>query len=242
MPIDTPRHIAIIMDGNGRWAAARKQPRAVGHEQGARTAAAAFRQCHDRGIEELTLYAFSFANYRRPQAEVDHLMDLCAGFAEEHRDEFVERGIRLCTIGERDELRTPTRRALEETIAATAHGESMSLCLAIGYGSRNDLVGAVRALAARAQAGLLLPEEIDESTLRGFMTTEALSDPDLVIRTGGERRLSDFLLFESAYAELFFADVMWPDFDAALLDEAIAAYTKRQRRYGRTTAQLAASA
>ncbi len=242
MQTDKPRHIAIIMDGNGRWATAQGKTRAFGHEQGARVAAEAFRLGQERGIEQLTLYAFSFANYRRPQAEVDHLMSLCGRFAEDHRDEFVERGIRLTVIGELEDLPSAARRAIENTIAATAKGTAMTLCLAIGYGARNDLVGAIRALTARAYAGLLLPEEVDETTIRSFMTAGSLRDPDLVIRTGGERRLSDFLLFESAYAELFFSDHMWPDFNAELLDQAISAYARRDRRYGQIGEQLANSA
>jgi undecaprenyl diphosphate synthase len=238
----TPKHIAIIMDGNGRWAAAHDQPRAAGHRTGVEAAARAFRGCHDRGVAHLTLYGFSFANWRRPEEEIALLMDLCREFTEQHRDEFVERSIRLRVIGDLEELPTATRHAVESAMEATQDGDAMTLTLALGYGGRNDLVGAVRAIAARAQAGLLLPEEIDEASLRSFLTTDPLPDPDLVIRTGGEKRLSDFLLFESAYAELFFAEIMWPAFDDTLLDAAIGAYQRRERRYGRTGEQLAESA
>jgi undecaprenyl diphosphate synthase len=169
-------------------------------------------------------------------------MSLCGRFAESHREELVQRKIRLTVIGELEDLPSASRRAIEATIAATAEGTAMTLCLAIGYGGRNDLVGAIRALTARACAGLLLPEEIDEKTVRSFMTASGLRDPDLVIRTGGERRLSDFLLFESAYAELFFSDHMWPDFNAELFDRAISTYAHRDRRYGQTGEQLATSA
>ncbi len=237
-----PEHIAIIMDGNGRWAAAHGEPRAVGHRTGVKTATKTFIACHDRGIAHLTLYAFSFANWRRPQEEIDLLMALCQQFVEDNQAQFIERSVRLQVIGDLEELPTATRRAIEAGVDATKNGESMTLTLALGYGGRNDLVGAVRAIAARAQAGLLLPEEIDETSLRSFLTTDALPDPDLVIRTGGEKRLSDFLIFESAYAELFFAELMWPAFDETVLDEAIAAYERRERRYGRTGAQVAASA
>jgi undecaprenyl diphosphate synthase len=235
---NTPKHIAIIMDGNGRWARARELERHEGHRQGATKAALAFRACHERKVDHLTLYAFSYSNWKRPQAEVDLLMQLCGEFCGDNRAELVERGIRLQMIGELEELPTRTRHEVETTIADTEAGSAMVLTLALGYGGRNDLVGAVRAIAARAQAGLLLPEEIDEQALRAFMTTAAIPDPDLVIRTGGEQRLSDFLLFESANSELYFSGKMWPDFDERVLDEAIEAYGRRQRRFGHTAEQL----
>jgi len=237
-----PRHIAIIMDGNGRWARARGLERSKGHEQGVRAAELTYRACQERGVPHLTLYAFSYANWMRPQEEVDMLMRLCGEFAEGNRQEFVRRGIELRVIGDLEELPTRTRRQVEETVEATKGGERMSLTLALGYGGRNDLVGAVRAIAAHAQAGIMLPEEIDEESIRSFMTTSDLPDPDLVIRTGGEKRLSDFLLFESAMSELFFSDLMWPEFTEKVLDKAIAAYGRRQRRFGRTPEQIAAGA
>jgi len=246
---DKPRHIAIIMDGNGRWARARGLERAAGHEQGVEAASLAYRACHERGVEHVTLYAFSHANWKRPQSEIDMLMRLCAKFCDEQHEEMSSRGIRLRAIGDLEELPTTTRHAVERAIEATdkaasqrADGSSMVLTLALGYGGRNDLVGAVRAIAARAHAGILLPEEIDEHAIRSYLTTDQLPDPDLVIRTGGERRLSDFLLFECANAELFFSELMWPEFDEATLDAAITAFGRRQRRFGRTADQLASSA
>ena len=238
MHSNQPTHIAIIMDGNGRWARAQQQPRSAGHQQGADRAALAFRACHDRGIEHLTLYAFSHSNWKRPSDEVEMLMELCGDFAERHSAELCERGIQLRVIGDLEELPTATRRRVETTVEATRNGDSMVLTLALGYGGRNDLVGAVRAIAARAHAGIMLPEEIDLNAIRGFMTTSHIPDPDLVIRTGGEKRLSDFLLFESSNSELFFSDIMWPDFDEQVLTEAMATYERRQRRFGRTTEQL----
>ncbi len=236
-----PKHIAIIMDGNGRWARARGLERSAGHEQGVQAAERAYRACDERRVDHLTLYAFSYANWNRPQEEVDMLMRLCGEFCARNRDAFLARGIRLQVIGDLEELPTATRHEVERTQRATREQSRMVLTLALGYGGRNDLVGAVRAIAARAHAGLLLPEEIDESAIRGFMTTSALPDPDLVIRTGGEKRLSDFLLFESAMSELFFSNVMWPDFDEEVLDKAIAAYQRRQRRFGRTPEQIASA-
>jgi undecaprenyl diphosphate synthase len=237
-----PSHVAIIMDGNGRWARAQGLPRSAGHESGVEAAVRAFRACHERHVEHLTLYAFSYSNWNRPSDEVDMLMRLCGEFCEKHRDELALRGIRMQVIGDLDELPTATRHRVEATVAATAACERMLLTLALGYGSRNDLVAAVRAIAAHAQAGMLLPEEIDEDAIRRFLTTSDTPDPDLVIRTGGEKRLSDFLLFECAMSELFFSDVMWPEFDERVLDEAIAAFSRRQRRFGRTPEQLAQGA
>jgi undecaprenyl diphosphate synthase len=205
-----------------------------------------YRACSERRVAHLTLYAFSYANWNRPDDEVAMLMRLCGEFCANNEDEFVARNIRLRVIGDLEELPTTTRhqveQAMEQSAAASRDGARMVLTLALGYGGRHDLIGAVRAIAARAHAGIMLPEEIDEDSIRSFMTTSKLPDPDLVIRTGGERRLSDFLLFESAMSELFFSDVMWPDFDTAILDEAIAAYGRRQRRFGRTPEQLAEGA
>ncbi len=236
------RHVGIIMDGNGRWARGRGLERSAGHERGVEAATHAFRACYERGVDHLTLYAFSHSNWKRPKDEIDMLMRLCGEFCSQNQAEWVARGVRLQVIGDLEELPTATRRAVESAVAATATCDRMVLTLALGYGCRNDLIGAVRAIAARAQAGMILPEEIDERSIRSFMTTDRIPDPDLIIRTGGEKRLSDFLLFESANAELFFCDAMWPDFTEAMLDEALAAYSRRQRRFGRTAEQVAQGA
>ncbi|MFO0755145.1 MAG: polyprenyl diphosphate synthase [Byssovorax sp.] len=235
-----PRHIAIILDGNGRWAAQRGLPRTAGHEQGASAVRLAVRSCCDRGIETLTLYAFSVNNWSRPKDEVDALMRICTEFADGEREDLVRRGVRVQIVGELDDVPTKTRRSMDRLVEETASGTKMTLALALNYGGRRDMVNAMRALAVRARAGLVIPEEITEESLRSYLTTSPLPDPDLIIRTGGERRLSDFLLFECAYAELYFAEEFWPDFSEATLDDAIAAYGRRQRRYGRTSAQLAA--
>jgi undecaprenyl diphosphate synthase len=234
-----PQHIALILDGNGRWATQRGLARTEGHKEGLHAVRRAVRACRERGVRYLTLYAFSAANWSRPKDEVDGLMHICREFAESEHDELVERGIRVEVVGELDELPTPTRRATERLVRDTAGGEHMTLALALSYGGRRDMVNAMRALAVRARAGLLIPEEIDETSLRSFLTTSTMPDPDLVIRTGGEQRLSDFLLFESAYAELFFSETLWPDFDETTLDAALAAFARRQRRYGRTGEQVA---
>jgi undecaprenyl diphosphate synthase len=235
-----PRHVALILDGNGRWAARRGLPRTQGHEHGANAVRTAVRGAHERKIAFLTLYAFSVNNWSRPKDEVDALMRICTEFAEGEREDLVRRGIRVTIVGELDDVPTRTRRAMERLIKDTAPGRHMTLALALNYGGRRDMVNAMRALAIRARAGLVMPEEIDESSLRSFLTTGELPDPDLIIRTGGEKRLSDFLLFESAYAELFFTETYWPDFTEATLDEALAAYARRQRRYGKAESQAAA--
>lgn len=237
-----PNHIAIILDGNGRWAAARGLPRTRGHEHGAKAVRLAVKSCRERGVRFLTLYAFSVANWSRPKDEVDSLMRICTEFAETERAPLRERGVAVQIIGDIDDVPTRTRRAMERLVEETAGGKEMTLALALSYGGRRDMVNAMRALAVRARAGLVIPEEITEDSLRSYLTTSSMPDPDLIIRTGGERRLSDFLLFEAAYAELFFTETLWPDFSDATLDDAIAAYGQRQRRYGRTDAQIRAAA
>src|SRR5689334_9751480 len=237
-----PRHIAIILDGNGRWAAQRGLPRTRGHETGAKAVRVAVRGCRERGIKYLTLYAFSIANWSRPKEEIEGLMRICTEFAEGERADLVERGVAVRIVGDLDDVPTKTRRAMERLVEDTSGGKAMTLALALSYGGRRDMVNAMRAIAVRARAGLVIPEEITEDSLRSYLTTSAMPDPDLIVRTGGERRLSDFLLFEAAYAELFFSETLWPDFDESTLDEAIAAFGRRQRRYGRTEAQIRAAA
>lgn len=233
-----PKHVAIILDGNGRWAAARGLPRTRGHQHGAQAVRLAVRACHDRGIPYLTLYAFSVANWSRPKEEIDALMRICQEFAEGEHDDLIRRGIAVQVVGDLEDIPTPTRRAMERLVEDTAQGTSMTLALALSYGGRRDMANAMRALAIRAKAGLVIPEEINETSLRNFLTTSAMPDPDLIIRTGGDKRLSDFLLFEAAYAELFFTDTLWPDFTEQTLDEALAAYAGRQRRFGKTGEQV----
>jgi undecaprenyl diphosphate synthase len=235
-----PGHIAIILDGNGRWAETRSMPRTAGHEHGAGAVRTAVYGCHERGVKTVTLYAFSAANWKRPKGEVDTLMRLCAEFAENELEELVKRGIEVRVIGDLDDLPTRTRRATEILVESTRGGSRMKLALALSYGGRQDMVSAIRQIAIRARAGLVIPEEVNERSIRGYLSTGDLPDPDLVIRTGGERRLSDFLLFECAYAELFFTETLWPDFTEKTLDEAIGAFARRQRRYGRTGEQVKA--
>ncbi len=225
-----PDHVALILDGNGRWATARGWPRSRGHEAGAVTVRKTVRDLLERKVPYVTLYAFSAQNWSRPKEEIDVLMRMVLEFADEERAAYAAAGIQVIAVGDLDELPTPTRRAVERMVEETKDGTRMKLALALSYGGRRDVVGAMRAIAVRARAGLLIPEEIDESSLRTFLSTSPMPDPDLIVRTGGDRRLSDFLLFEAAYAELFFTETLWPDFDAATLDLALAAYGRRKLR------------
>jgi undecaprenyl diphosphate synthase len=233
-----PKHVAIIMDGNGRWAKARGLDRCEGHAEGARAVRDAVETAARVGIEYLTLYAFSVANWARPIGEVEALMRLLVDFARQERAELRQNGISVNVIGNLEDLPTVTRHAVEDLIAYTSDGSRMTLTLALSYGGRQDIIEAARALAVRARAGLVLPEEIDESFFQREMTTAALPDVDLLIRTGGETRVSDFLLFESAYAELVFLPIMWPDFTPQTLLDALAIYAQKERRFGKTSEQV----
>jgi undecaprenyl diphosphate synthase len=241
---EIPRHVAIIMDGNGRWAKHRGLERSSGHDEGARAVREVVRACRERGVRYLTLYAFSLANWSRPKLEVEALMKLLVRFAEREAAELKEKIINVNVIGDLDELPTTTRLAVEGLIEFTnqlPEGKTepaMTLSLALSYSGRRDIVDAMRSIAARARAGLLLPEDIELGTFRSHFTTRHLPDVDLMIRTGGEQRLSDFLLAESAYAELYFTDVLWPDFTADNLLDAFAVFSGRERRFGRTGEQL----
>lgn len=237
-----PQHVAVIMDGNGRWAKMRGLPRPEGHARGANAVREVVRTCRELGIRYLTLYAFSLANWARPKEEVDALMRLLVHFAEREAAELRERNIAVRVVGQVEDLPPATRAAVERLLERTAPppgtAPAMTLSLALSYSGRRDIVMAARALARRAMRGEILPEAIDEQTLVSVMTTSGLPDVDLLIRTGGEQRLSDFLLFESSYAELYFSDVLWPDFTASHLRKAFEAFAGRERRFGRTGDQL----
>jgi len=233
-----PEHVAIIMDGNGRWAKARGLKRYEGHAEGARAVRDAVETSARVGIKYLTLYAFSVANWARPQIEVRALMRLLVEFAKKERAELRQLGIRVNVIGSLDDLPIATRHAVEDLIAYTKEGTGMTLTLALSYGGRQDIVDAARSLAVRARAGLVLPEDIDEEFFQSHMTTHALPEVDLLIRTGGETRVSDFLLFESAYAELVFLPIMWPDFKPRTLLDALQIYATKERRFGLTSEQV----
>lgn len=240
-PTLLPKHVAIIMDGNGRWAQARGLKRTEGHTRGADSVRETVRASRSLGVEYLTLYAFSVANWNRPDGEVRALMQLLAHFADSEKFELKERGIRLNVIGELEELPHAARTAVENAMAYTADCSQMVLSLALSYGGRSDIVTAARALAIKVRAGLLLPEQIDEQRFQAEMSTHILPPVDLLIRTGGESRVSDFLLFESAYAELIFLPIMWPEFGENTMREVLEVYKQRERRFGLTTDQIAAA-
>ncbi|HEX6998438.1 MAG TPA: polyprenyl diphosphate synthase [Gammaproteobacteria bacterium] len=235
-----PRHVAVIMDGNGRWARRRALPRQAGHQAGIKPVRATVEACAESGIRTLTLFAFSSENWRRPADEVRGLMSLFVDALEREVAELDANGIRLKFIGDlaalNPKLRDATRAAEERTRA----NERMDLVVAVAYGGRWDVVQAARTLAARAAAGLLDPAAIDEQTFAAALQTAQCPPVDLLIRTGGEKRISNFLLWDIAYAEVFFSDVLWPDFTAAELRRAFEFYAHRQRRFGRTGDQIEA--
>ncbi len=237
-----PRHVAIIMDGNGRWARTRGWVRTKGHHEGAEGVRRTVRHARERGVEWLTLFAFSSQNFGRPSYEVNELMRLLEAFLVEERQEMLDNGIRLTAIGEREFLPERVRSVLAETEAATAHCTDMRLVLAVSYDGRRDMVKAVKRLASLAAKGQLLPADLDETDVMEALSTWEAPDVDLLVRTSGELRLSGFLPFEACYAELHFVDKLWPDFDEADLDEALEEFSRRQRRFGLTDHQIAAGA
>lgn len=234
-----PRHVAVIMDGNGRWATQRGLPRQAGHNEGAKAVREVVRGCRKAGVEFLTLYAFSVANWKRPKTEVNALMRLFIYFAEREVDELVEQQIRVDVVGRPQDLPPATRQALEKLMDQTRGGTKMCVSVALSYGGRRDLVDAVQSIARDIERKHLRADEVDEALIRQRLSTSALPDPDLLIRTGGECRLSDFLPFESVYTELYFPKVLWPEFTEQDLYKAFESYANRERRFGMTSQQLA---
>ena len=232
LPGDRPRHVAIIMDGNGRWARQRGLPRIEGHRRGVATVRRITEHAARLGIEQLTLYCLSSENWRRPEAELQFLMHLLEQYMIEERSLLMRERIRLAMIGRREGLPASTLAALDHTVELCAANDGMRLCLAINYGGRGELVDAARRLAAEVRAGRLDPAAIDEETFAAALDTAGMPDPDLLIRTAGELRVSNFLLWQISYAELWVTDVCWPDFTEAHLDEAFAAFARRDRRFG----------
>lgn len=230
-----PHHLAIIMDGNGRWASRRGLARVEGHEAGVKAARGVYRHCRRLGIGHLTLYAFSKENWLRPKDEVEFLFGLVTRFfTRKELRELMDLDIRLQVLGELDGLPLVTRKVLESNMAKTAGNSSMVLNLALNYSGRDEIVRAARLLLQKGTR----PEEITEEAFAGQLYTAGQPDPDLVVRTSGEFRLSNYLLFQSAYAELYFTETLWPDFDEAELDKALEEYARRQRRFGRTGDQV----
>ncbi|GAC1309630.1 MAG: isoprenyl transferase [Vulcanimicrobiaceae bacterium] len=227
-----PRHVAIIMDGNRRWARARGLPSVDGHRAGAIALRATVEAAARIGLECLTVYAFSEENWRRDVAEVGLLMELVRHFAEREAAELARKNVCVRAIGRTAGLPAATRVAVETLVAATAHCRGMRLNLALNYGARTELCDAIKALAIDVKGGKLAPEAIDDDSVAKYLYTAGLPDPDLLIRTGGELRVSNFLLYQIAYAELWATTTPWPDFDEALLRHALAEYASRQRRFG----------
>ena len=227
-----PRHIAIIMDGNGRWARQRGLPRIEGHRHGVASVRRIIEECTRLGIEQLTLYSFSSENWKRPQEEIDFLMHLLQQYMIEQRGPIMKHQLRVTVIGRRAGLPDETLREIDKTVALSSQNTGLGVCLAINYGSRAELVDAVREIAQKVRAGQLASEQIDERTLDAHLYTAGMIEPDLLIRTAGEMRVSNFLLWQISYAEIWVTDICWPDFTEAHLHEAIRNFASRDRRFG----------
>ncbi len=241
-PKSIPRHVAIIMDGNGRWAQARGLSRFEGHRAGLDACRAVVRAAHETGVKVLTLYAFSLENWNRPKPEVDELMRLLEHYLDEEIDEVMRNGIQVRAIGRRDRLPASVAKKIDETVERTRENREMQLVFGISYGGRAEIVDAARKLLDDAEHGKVDPERLDEKTFAAYLYDPELPDPDLLIRTGGESRVSNFLLWQIAYTEIYMSDVMWPDFRKSHLVEALGDYQQRERRYGMTSAQLRSGA
>ncbi len=239
--IDTsriPRHVAIIMDGNGRWAKSRSMERSAGHVQGVETVRRITEIASEIGVSYLTLYTFSTENWNRPQDEVDTLMHLIVTAIERETPDLIKNNVRLTMIGESSRMPELARQRLEKCIADTSHCTGLTLILAISYSSRWEITEAVRLIAAKAAAGLLDPQQITDDTITDNLSTAGIPDPDLLIRTGGDMRVSNFLLWQIAYSEIFITDTYWPDFSKEDFCKAIIQYQSRERRFGLTSEQI----
>jgi undecaprenyl diphosphate synthase len=231
-PAPMPRHVAIIMDGNGRWAKARGLPRTAGHRRGVETVREVVRGAGELGIAYLTLFGFSTENWKRPADEVDFLMGLLRHYMRSELDTLAKEGARLRVIGDRDGLPRDIATMIGEAEMRTRSNARINVTIALNYGGRADIVRAAQRLAERVAAGTLAADAIDETALTRELLTAEIPDPDLLIRTSGEQRISNFLLWQSAYAEMLFVDTLWPDFGKAQLAAAVAEYSRRERRYG----------
>lgn len=229
---NVPRHVAIIMDGNGRWAAKRGLPRAAGHRAGAEVVRTTLKSAVKAGVQVLTLYAFSSENWRRSEDEISDLKGLMGYYLERELEELAREGVQLRLMGDHTAFGPQLVSRLEQAIQRTADNERLILVVALNYGSRAEIAGAARALATKAAAGQIDPSEIDEDAFAAELVTHGLPPLDLLIRTSGEKRLSNFLLWQAAYAELVFTDTLWPDFDEAAFNAALQEFAGRQRRFG----------
>jgi undecaprenyl diphosphate synthase len=234
-PVRMPEHVAVIMDGNGRWAKQRGLPRVEGHARGVQSVRATVEECCRLGVRQLTLYCFSSENWKRPQNELDFLMALLEQYLIEERAEILRENIVFRTIGRRSDLSDAVLQQIDDNVRLSAKNTGMVLCLAINYGSRTELIDAFQKLARAAREGTLDPEAIDEATVDGALYTAGMPDPDLLIRTAGEMRVSNFLLWQISYAELWVTELCWPDFDRDTLRQAFRDFARRERRFGGLT-------
>jgi undecaprenyl diphosphate synthase len=230
---EPPAHIAIIMDGNGRWAKKRLLPRVMGHREGTKATKKIVRACGELGVKYLTIYVFSSENWERPLPEVDALMNLLVDMVRQEIQDLMDNNVRLCALGNLNKLPDVTRKELEWGIERTRNNTGLQLNLAVSYGGREEILDAARALAEKAKRGEIDPEAIDERAFRAQMYLPDVPDPELLIRTGGDQRISNYLLWQIAYTELVVTPTLWPDFDKAGLVEAIEEYQSRQRRFGK---------
>ena len=233
-----PKHVAIIMDGNGRWANLQGKSRVKGHQQGARTVRDIVEEAKSQGVKYLTLYAFSKDNWSRPKEEVNILMKLLVTSLKKEYNRLINNNIRLQSIGEVNDLPTPVKNELNYVIIKTKNNTGMVLTLAINYGGKEELTEAMKTIAFKVKNSIISPEKVDQSTINQHLYTRDLPAVDLLIRTSGEERISNFLLWHIAYAELYFTDTLWPDFKKEDLHKAIVDYAKRERRFGKTSQQL----
>lgn len=236
--MNIPKHLAIIMDGNGRWAKARGHNRFFGHVRGARVAKSVIEECARLKLPYLTLFAFSTENWFRPPQEVSFLMSLLARRLRKERTLLMAQNIRFRTIGDLGRLPVHVRSEVLQTVEATSHNSGMILTFALSYGGRQEIVQMAKALVEKAKSGQLNPEDVTESLISESLSSSFLPDPDLIVRTSGERRISNFFLWQTAYSEIFFEDLAWPDFSLENLHEALQLFGHRERRFGRTSAQV----
>ena len=227
-----PRHIAVIMDGNGRWAQQQGFPRIEGHRRGVASVRRTTEECSRLGIEQLTLYCLSSENWKRPQAELDFLMHLLQQYMIEERTTIMRQNIRVAMIGRREGIPDDALQEIDKTVAMSRENTGLRLCLAINYGGRGELVDAVRGIAEQVRSSCLKPEDVTEQTIESHLYTAGMPEPDLLIRTAGELRISNFLLWQISYAEIWVTELCWPEFDEALLQTAIRSFANRDRRFG----------
>lgn len=235
-----PHHIAIVMDGNGRWARAKHRPRILGHKKGVEAVREIVKVCSQLNVECLSLFAFSSENWKRPEEEIKNLMGLFMMALEREAKALARNNVRLQIVGDLSGFSEKLQKKIQQVEDLTAKSDGLRLIVAANYGGRWDIAGSTRALARKVEAGEISADSITEDELSAHITTQGLPDPDLFIRTGGEKRISNFLLWQMAYTELYFTDVLWPDFDADELKKAISDYSSRQRRFGKTSEQVIA--